>query len=178
MITTPDYIRFARRAMRASTAWVTLRTFDTMAPCRQYLASSVRDSEGGLLWFKANKKNPGDGRTRSNYMCAAHVDCRVQARAVLTNLGFQAQVSEDSHSQVKSTKKRKNSGLSVEQEREVERLMSAGVRPGAMRSSMTEEALKHKDMMDPMEKRPEGGIQGKPMSLQSHACHEVKHEKG
>ena len=108
-------------------------------------------------------ENPGDGKRFTVFRCNMHVECCRLVRAAQICPGMFELQMKGEHSETLNSKRRKNSALTFDQEREARQLVNAGSKPGAMRAVMTkDECLKleaaGEDVLE--HKRPEGGLEG------------------
>ena len=125
----------------------------------------LKTLEGGM--WKWQVKNPGNGRTISNFECNGHEECQRELRVVKVNDVYMIQ-GRGKHGEIPNGKKRANSTLSVEQEKLLRFALNQGGKPAGIRVAMTKEKMQelegagadpflHKDAM--------GGLIGALLSM-------------
>ena len=83
----------------------------------------LKTLEGGM--WKWHVTQPGDGRTRSNFQCNGHEDCKRELRVVKVNDVYMIQ-GRGSHGVIPKERKRANSTLTVQQEKLVRFALDQG----------------------------------------------------
>ena len=86
----------------------------------------LKTLEGGM--WKWHVTQPGDGRTRSNFQCNGHEDCKRELRVVQVNDVYMIQ-GRGSHGVIPKERKRANSTLTVQQEKLVRFALDQGGKP-------------------------------------------------
>ena len=125
----------------------------------------LKTLEGGM--WKWHVTHPGDGRTRSNFQCNWHEDCKRELRVVQVNDVYMIQ-GRGSHGQIPKEKKRANSTLSVQQEKLMRFSLDQGGRPAGIRVAMTKQKMEELEGAgaDPfLHKEDMGGLIGALLSV-------------
>jgi hypothetical protein len=125
----------------------------------------LKTLEGGM--WKWQEKNPGNGRTISNFECNVHEDCKRELRVVKVNDVYVIQ-GRGSHGEIPKQKKRANSTLTNKQEKLMRFALDMGGRPAGIRVAMTKEKMQELEGAgeDPfLHKDDMGGLIGALLSM-------------
>ena len=125
----------------------------------------LKTLEGGM--WKWHVKNPGNGRTISNFECNGHEKCQRELRVVKVNDVYMIQ-GRGSHGEIPKLKKRANSTLTVKQEKLMRFALDMGGRPAGIRVAMTKEKMQELEGAgeDPfLHKEDMGGLIGALLSM-------------
>ena len=125
----------------------------------------LKTLEGGM--WKWHVTQPGDGRTRSNFQCNGHEDCKRELRVVKVNDVYMIQ-GRGSHGEIPKGKKRANSTLSVQQEKLMRFALDQGGKPAGIRVAMTKQKIEELEGAgaDPLlHKADMGGLMGALLSM-------------
>ena len=97
-------------------------------------AKSMVRSEGH---WKVARRGQGDGRRSIVYDCIEHIKCKVQCRVTLAKDNLFHLFQKGKHTKAVNKKKRKNSAMDEEQEKELLCDIWKGVKPAGSRLAMT-----------------------------------------
>ncbi len=102
---------------------------DTMAAAKDMARSTGR--------WRVARRGQGDGKRTLVLECNEHINCEVKRRVALAKDNMFHVFELGEHAQTENTKKRKNSALDVEQEKELLCDIWKGVRSAGSRLAMT-----------------------------------------
>ena len=120
----------------------------------------LKTLEGGR--WKWQRKYPGDGVTKSVFICNGHDDCKRELRVVKVNQIYMIQ-GRGKHSAISNAKKRANSTLTVDQEKLLSFALDQGGKPTGIRVALTKQKMEELQSagVDPLLlKDPMGGLTG------------------
>ena len=125
----------------------------------------LKTLEGGR--WKWQRKYPGDGVTKSVFICNGHDNCKRELRVVKVDHIYMIQ-GRGKHSASPKGKKRVNSTLTVDQEKLLCFALDQGGRPAGIRVAMTKQKMKELEAAgaDPfLNKEDMGGLIGALLSM-------------
>ena len=125
----------------------------------------LKTLEGGR--WKWQRKYPGDGVTKSVFICNGHDNCKRELRVVKVDHIYMIQ-GRGKHSAISKGKKRVNSTLTVDQEKLLRFALDQGGRPAGVRVAMTKQKMKELEAAgaDPfLHKEDMGGLIGVLLSM-------------